>query len=393
MRIVAKNYQDAVRGSMIGGAAGDALGYEVEFWSENEIFRSFGSSGITAYALDSQTGQALISDDTQMSMFTACGLLNWEATRQESGFKLCVAVLEAYIDWYLTQTKSYEEVSGYERFSKKGGSSWLMDVPELFSRRAPGTTCMFALRCGRYTEWGDDFVATNDSKGCGGIMRVAPLGLMYRPDKNYDGTIADLDHQGALIAALTHGHPLGYMSAAVMTHIISRIVSTEGELVLKDIVLEAVDTVVEMYSETPSEVSYEASYGKSAVDKLRDIVNLAVKLSENDDTDLNNIHRLGEGWIAEEALAISVYCSLRHQDDFLAGIIAAVNHKGDSDSTGAITGNILGAIHGYEAIKDRWSTNLELADVILELADDMSGAYQDKDAFNMKYRERIRKNE
>ncbi|MBQ6331783.1 MAG: ADP-ribosylglycohydrolase family protein [Clostridia bacterium] len=75
-----------------------------------------------------------------------------------------------------------------------------------------------------------------------------------------------------------------------------------------------------------------------------DLVNDAIDLSENKKRDLNNIHWLCEGWVAEETLAIAIYCALRYQDDFSKGIIAAVNHNGDSDSTGAVTGNILGAL-------------------------------------------------
>ena len=70
-------------------------------------------------------------------------------------------------------------------------------------------------------------------------------------------------------------------------------------------------------------------------------------------------------------LGISLYCALKYQNDFSAGIIAAVNHKGDSDSTGAVTGNILGALLGYNAIDDQWKEDLELSDVILEIADDL----------------------
>ena len=68
-------YLDKVRGCMFGGAIGDALGYTVEFSSEQEIFSKYGAAGITEYELDHHTGKALISDDTQMSLFTANGLL------------------------------------------------------------------------------------------------------------------------------------------------------------------------------------------------------------------------------------------------------------------------------------------------------------------------------
>lgn len=62
------------------------------------------------------------------------------------------------------------------------------------------------------------------------------------------------------------------------------------------------------------------------------------------------IAQLGVGWVGEEALAISVYCALKYQDDFKEAVIAAVNRNGDSDSTGAITGNILGAYLGLSRI-------------------------------------------
>ena len=90
-----------------------------------------------------------------------------------------------------------------------------------------------------------------------------------------------------------------------------------------------------------------------------------------EEDDLENIRSLGQGWVAEETLAIAIYCSLKYTDDFSKGIIASVNHSGDSDSTGAVTGNILGALVGYGKIDDKWKYNLECSDVILEIADDI----------------------
>lgn len=82
---------------------------------------------------------------------------------------------------------------------------------------------------------------------------------------------------------------------------------------------------------------------------------------------------LGGGWVAEETLAIAIFSVLRHIDDFNACMISAVNHGGDSDSTGAVAGNIIGAILGYSAIPEKYITNLELHDVILSIADDLAG--------------------
>ena len=347
---------DRIRGCFAGGAAGDALGYAIEFSGEDEIFSRYGKPGITEYETDRLAGKAIISDDTQMTLFTANGLLVGDTRGCMRGIQGRPRgyVAMAYQDWLKTQETSFEESRKEPGRLMRGSVSWLLDVPELYKRRAPGNTCLSALKYGEPS--GDDFIKEhlNNSKGCGGVMRVAPLALNYNwPD------IAKLDMEGAQIAAITHGHSLGYMPAAVLTHIINRIVYSEKEMSLRGIVEEAERTAEELFR------------GDKHLKKLTGLIDLAAELAENDDTDLSNIHRLGEGWVAEETLAISIYCALRYQDDFSAGIIAAVNHKGDSDSTGAVTGNILGALLGYDAIDEKWKTNLELMDVILEMADDI----------------------
>lgn len=190
-------------------------------------------------------------------------------------------------------------------------------------------------------------------------MRVAPLALLYRCGENCHINITELDMEGARIAAITHGHSLGYMPVAVVTYVISRIIEAERKMSLKEIVLEARDTLKEIF------------FGDEHLKELIRIIDLAVALSENDASDLNNIHQIAEGWVAEETLGIALYCSLKYQNDFSKGVIIAVNHKGDSDSTGAVTGNILGALLGYAAIEGKWKKDIELSDVILEMADDL----------------------
>ncbi len=86
---------------------------------------------------------------------------------------------------------------------------------------------------------------------------------------------------------------------------------------------------------------------------------------------MDAIRTPGEGWVAEETLPIAVYCALRHKNDFDKAVVAAVNHGGDSDSTGAVTGNILGAHLGASGIPEKFLTHLELKDTILEIADDL----------------------
>ncbi len=350
--------ENRIKGCLIGGAVGDALGYAIEFYSENRIFAKYGESGITEYELDSYSNKALVSDDTQMSMFTANGVIVCDTIQAEQGItkKPREIVADSYLDWMFTQEHGYSE-----REKKESRVSWLLDVPEMFSQRAPGLTCMSALEDLKSKGKTENYLAykRNNSKGCGGVMRVAPLGCRF------DENIKKLDEEGAQLAAITHSNPLGYMPGAVLVHIIQRAVFDRKNDTLKDIVIDAINTVCGVFENDEN----------TAV--LKELINLAIELSENSDTDLNNIHRLGDGWVGDEALAMAIYCALRYHNDFSKGIIAAVNHKGDSDSTGAVTGNILGAWLGFDSIDDKWKKNLELFDVILELADDLSNGCSD----------------
>ena len=363
-----RRVKDCIRGSLMAGAAGDALGYPVEFMSRNAILARYGDKGITEFKLDSD-GKALVSDDTQMTLFTANGML-MGLTR---GYMRGIGgdpkdyVDGAYIDWYYTQTVN--KVSERDDFHY----TWLRDLPELAYRRAPGITCLNA--CESLLAHRD---VENNSKGCGGIMRVAPMGLLDASFKESGGSgfyykTVYLAEAGAHIARVTHLHPLGYLPAALMTLLLSRIVPLTPDEVKEsiiDIINDGLDVMMNMYGN---------DYAKYK-EYLRTLTLKAVNLAHSNISDIQAIMQLGEGWTAEEAWAISLYCVIRHIDNMKEAIIAAVNHDGDSDSTGSITGNIMGAIYGYEAIKrerlfcpygKKFEDTIELHNIILAIADDL----------------------
>lgn len=320
-------------GCLIGGAAGDALGYAVEFMREDEIFGQYGHNGIVDYELT--RGAALISDDTQMTLFTATALC--ESNKTDSIDVIVDRVRLHYLDWYKTQNKRYPLKPGVYR-------SWLCDNPEMFAHRAPGGTCLSALEVG-----GRGSVAhpINNSKGCGGVMRVAPIGLFFAGSQR---TVEEIAMVGAEAAAITHGHPLGWLPAAAIALIVHDV--CENDVGIRDATLHALDTIDALWSRT------------THCSEFRQIIEKAIELALGDEDDLTAIHALGEGWVGEEALAIAVYCAVRHESDFDKAIIAAVNHNGDSDSTGAITGNILGAKVGEAGIPAKYTERLELLDTI-----------------------------
>ena len=253
-------------------------------------------------------------------------------------------IKNAYLQWYRTQTEAYplEQVTGS-----------LLHIPELFSDRAAGMTCLSALRDGAK---GRVACPVNQSKGCGGVMRVAPIGLFFC---DTDAPIEESDRLGAEAAALTHGHELGYIPAAALVHVIRKVVE-EPACSLLSAVTDSIAAVQNLFP-----------HAQNLSDFVH-LMQLAVKLSQSGIDDRDAVHQLGEGWVAEETLAIAVYCALKYEQDFDKAVIAAVNHNGDSDSTGAVCGNLLGAYLGYEAIPQKYLEHLELHDLIRKLADSLS---------------------
>ncbi len=341
---------DRFRGCMLGGTAGDALGYAVEFMNTEEVREAYGDAGITRYTLVG--GKALISDNTQMTLFTADGLLVGMTEEYLRGSRRPLEryLHNAYMDWQQTQRLISASSANSARYC------WLYNVGALHSVRAPGGTCLRSLTSG---VMGTMEHPINTSKGCGGLMRVAPIGLYFDPDKY---SLADIDMLGARSAALTHGHPLGFITAAALVHIIHQALygGFSGEDALCNIVVDCQHAMTALFPQYADKVG-----------RMNELIDLAIGYSRENQRDSQAIAKIGEGWVAEEALAISIYCSLKYSGDFEKALIASVNHSGDSDSTGSVTGNILGALLGAEAIPACYLEQLELKNVIEEITLDL----------------------
>lgn len=326
-------------GCLLGGAVGDALGAPVEFMRRDEIRRRFGPHGIVDYAPLDDATPGSITDDTQMTLFTAEGLLRTWVRGRTRGLATFEGVTGyAYQRWLLTQGEWPE--SGADWALNAPG--WLFGHRALHARRAPGQTCLAALRHGE-----PGAPARNDSKGCGGVMRVAPVGL-YMARAGDAGEAFDV---AARLAGLTHGHPTGRLAAGAFAAVVR-------ELACGAALGDALDT---------AEALLRAQPGHE--ETLR-ALQAARRLARQGEDPARAIAQLGQGWVAEEALAIAVYCALV-AEDFEHGVRLAVNHDGDSDSTGAIAGNLLGAITGAAAIPPRWLRPLELRHVLEEVAQDL----------------------
>ena len=188
-------------GCLLGGAVGDALGYPVEFMQENAICGKYGPKGIQTLA---QAGHpARISDDTQMTLFAANALVN---TKQNGG-DLRKNLWTAYREWLGTQGDTAR------MNDPEHPQMWVYRDPRMHARRAPGNSCLSAIRTSSYGGTMD--CPVNNSKGCGTAMRAAPFGLAGRPD-----ACGGVEVMAAMDAALTHGHPLAWACSSMLARLI-----------------------------------------------------------------------------------------------------------------------------------------------------------------------------
>ncbi|HEV8554869.1 MAG TPA: ADP-ribosylglycohydrolase family protein [Actinophytocola sp.] len=337
---------DRVIGAMLAGAVGDALGAPVEFLPIDDIRRTFGPAGIVDFA-GAHGGRGKITDETQLTLFTMEGLIRAHvAGRLDSDPDPVVRVVQhAYQRWLFTQGVPWDRAGGV--FARDGRpDGWLVGHRELHRRRAPGTAVLAALTAfaeGAGSPSPED--PHNDAKGCGAVMRLAPVALWADTPRAVFTTAARL-------GALTHGHPTGYLPGGALAVIVR-------ELLLGAGLLSAIETACAELARWPGHLETDLA------------LTAAVELAAAGRPSPELIaYALGGGWRGEQALAIAV-CAALVAEDLADGLRLAVNHSGDSDATGAICGNILGALHGTAGIPKEWLHELELREVIEQLTTDL----------------------
>ncbi|MBC7542115.1 MAG: ADP-ribosylglycohydrolase family protein [Candidatus Sericytochromatia bacterium] len=322
-------------GCLLGGALGDALGYPVEFIATPAIVTRYGVR--TPATMIGEDRPAVVSDDTQMTLFTAEALIrDHQRILHEGPGDLMLLMQRALLRWYRTQLTDWPATKPAVL------TGALINERRLYARRAPGLTCLSALGTGD----------RNTSKGCGAVMRVAPIGLA-------SGDAAWAFEVASEAGALTHHHPSGYLSGAYLAAVISGLVLDQPF----EVAMAEAETLLRQAPGHEETLAAVQASQQVAADGPPDVV---------------AIERLGGGWVGEEALAISLACALTADRSSPQGIAdalwRAVAHSGDSDSTGAITGNLLGAMVGIEGLPAAWLADLEMVDLITRLATDLHRA-------------------
>lgn len=346
-----------VRAAMVGTAVGDALGDPTEFVTSLEDLAGFdGAGGIRSL----RGAPPQFTDDTQMTLFTAEALLvaieqdGVDPDSDSARGVLARRALEAQLRWRATQKRSALASYGEEPW---GGS--LREREVMHRVKAPGQTCLSALdkRHAGFSPGAPMRHATNDSKGCGGVMRAAPYGFV----------LSDPWWPACDGARLTHGHTLGWATAGLYAVLVRDLLGRGPDATVFQTTRGAVSPLMTRMTEVGDD--------GHLLGELEQLMSRTIDDAEERRTQPPGAlvqaipEWLGEGWVAEEALAIGLWCALAF-DDPTDALAASATHRGDTDSTAAITGCLLGLIHGSVDVFDVYEPGrIEGMEIIHEVSD------------------------
>ena len=303
---------DSVLGALLGTAVGDALGMPIEGLSHANVRTYY--KGIKEYRDDDQRGDldaGQWTDDTQMTFAVARAL----AAHPDAPDQWPDAAAEEYVDL------------------RPEARRWGQTTTTAIDRLAEGVSP---------TESGVPDRATD-----GAAMRAAPLGVWW--------ATRDLDRDEAFAAlrpvlAVTHRHPAalvaGWGQVVAVRTLLGWTPDTFDRTAFWDMLIDAT-TWAEGQLDGDNRVSKRL---RSLADQLD-----AFPLDLRDACD-------GVGVWADEAWPFACAMVARRAHLLENTLLSGINVGGDADTTGAMVGAMLGALHGWAAFPDEWRAGLEATD-------------------------------
>lgn len=332
------------RGCLLGLAVGDAMGYTVDSHTWQEIREDYGPGGLRGY--DSVGGFVEVTSYTQLAAFTVNGLLLGLTRGQIRGKMAPFIQYVGYAcrEWATTQRRGQKLPENH---------CWLTIQPEICKHFCMDTRMLDTLsrqRLGTPEEPG------NNCAGPQALTTAIGVGLFFHPDRTDQ---REIDRLGAEAVALIHGSPEAFLSGAVLSHLISRLVNDPRQD-FKALIEEAMEALKDQFGH-----QYSSTY------EICNLLKLAVSLSEGLYHDHVEIMEKLRCETAAQCLAGAVYSCLVGGSDLDASMIISVNHSGRSAAVGAVTGAIQGIRLGSEALPEFYLEDIEPAELLKELASDL----------------------
>lgn len=354
--MIPSTQHDKFWGSLLGGALGDALGAPAEGLRTLAAVRSaFGSQGLTGLVAYScpwqgveQSGVGAITDDTTMAAVTLAAMVAAQAQPN----RLHHLSWQGYLRWGTRQEGGEQLSHHFDR-----SVSLPDEVKPFWFGCGAGRGTIAALSAGRMGTMADPLDydmevrgkrVTGPNDGCGGMMRVAPLAFWpYAADKF---------RLGAENGAITHGAPSAYLATGAVCYMVEQ--AALGH------------SLAEVFTRTASRLAQEPQ-GASLLSACQQAWQAAIRGYSAEGVDeLPTQYGHTNLFRATPVMMQTVYAlsaAHHHTLDLPQTLCLAVNHGGDSDSVGAIVGNILGASQGEAALPKTWTKQLQMRHELRQL--------------------------
>lgn len=336
--------RSALRGCLLGLAVGDAMGYTVDTKTWDQIREDYGPYGLMGY--DLCNGYADVTSHTQLAVFTCNGLLLGLTRGQMLG------KMAPYVRYVALAHREW--AAGQRRYDQpRSIRCWAFRVQELRRRSCTDTRILDTLNREPLGSMEDP---VNGSDSPVSLSAAVAVALFAQPERM---SWEEADRLGAECVALTCGSPMAFLAGAYVTHLVLHCLQ-DGVTPLEKLVLQAADVLVDRFGREYPEAAMIAGRVRRAafLAKERNVAQVTAmeELADNS----------GAG-----AVAGAVYAVLLCEEDFDSAMIVAVNHSGPSAAVGMLTGAILGARMGEEALPEFYLEGLEIATVLQELAEDL----------------------
>lgn len=309
-------------GCLVGGALGDALGY----------------------SLIQDSSELVLSDVTQLALFTIEGLL-WSDLRKKRFGKASYAssCFFSYQRWLSTQGKKlgdpdYAWVLDDKRFEIRSG---LRQAKELNHVRSTDSSMADILSGIVNQDYGTKETPINSRKDDSVLTMGVPIGLYFMDQPKQAFEVA------SDIAVMTHGHPSAYLSCGLYAAIISFVASGSD---LGEAVYHALSLLG----------GYHGSYEVSSA-----VLEALEQAKKHDEFELDMDKKS-----AAYTLAYGLYCAVQCEADFEEAVILAIQGKHKKEM-GAVCGSLIGAVQGLSGVPEDAVSYLEGKDIIIKMANQL----------------------
>lgn len=306
---MAANCNQIATAGILGLAVGDALGVPVEFCHRDQLRRN-PVTDMRGYGTHNQP-PGTWSDDTSLTLCLVESLCDYGVHYEDQARR--------FISWMFEST-----------WTPHGR---LFDI---------GITTREAIfRMNRDIAPTEAGLTDESCNGNGSLMRILPIALYLAYAR-----VEERSKVAMLCSRLTHGHVRSQLACAYYVELSAAIVRGNTiEQALND-AQRTVDSLISNYEPTEGQVFARllspSSFGKCSESEIS-----------------------GSGYVIH-CLEASIWCALNAKT-FSDGVLAAVNLGDDTDTTGAVTGGLLGLCYGVGAIPENWSRQLARQEEVLAL--------------------------